>query len=191
MKTIVCRDKDSFNYLHRIKNGIVIYPADTIYGFGAYVHNAYANKKIFEIKRRFIQNPFIVLCNLDFVLKNAFVDDDALKLLNLGATVILKNKTSLPFYVSKNEKTAYRLAVNPFIQKIVEKIPLTSTSLNISSKQPINSPKQILRRYFGYVDVIIIGKTKNIASSIVDFENKIILREGYNNEFIKSFLGVV
>ncbi|HHS49345.1 MAG TPA: hypothetical protein ENM99_05860 [Desulfurella acetivorans] len=191
MKTIVCRDKDSFNYLHRIKNGIVIYPADTIYGFGAYVYNVFTNKKIFELKKRFVQKPFIVLCSLDFVLKNAFVDENAVNLLKLGATVILKNKLTLPFYAAKNGKTAYRLAVNPFIEKIVKKTPLTSTSLNVSKKTPINSIRQILKRYFGVVDIIIVGKTKNVASSIVDFENKVILREGYNCESIKSFLGVV
>ncbi|WP_086032843.1 Sua5/YciO/YrdC/YwlC family protein [Desulfurella amilsii] len=191
MKTIICRDKGSFNYLPYIKNGMIIYPADTIYGLGAYIYNAFANKRIFEIKKRSIQNPFIVLCDMDFVLKNVFVDETALNLLNLGATVILKNKTTLPFYVSKNGKTAYRLAVNPFMVKIVKKIPLTSTSVNVSAKQSINSTKKILQRYFGIVDIIIIGKTRNVASSIVDFENKVILREGYNAEAIKKFLGVV
>jgi L-threonylcarbamoyladenylate synthase len=191
MKTIVCRDKDSFDYLHRIKSGVVIYPADTIYGFGAYLDNVFTNKKIFELKKRFVQKPFIVLCSLDFVLKNAFVDETAINLLKLGATVILKNKATLPFYASKNGKTAYRLAFNPFIEKIVKKVPITSTSLNVSEKIPINSIRQILKHYFGAVDIIIIGKTKNIASSIVDFENKVILREGYNCESIKSFLGVL
>ncbi|MGC8791204.1 MAG: Sua5/YciO/YrdC/YwlC family protein [Desulfurella sp.] len=189
MKTIVCKDTDSFKYLNSIKNGIVIYPADTIYGIGASVFNTYANKKIFKIKRRDLSNPLIVLCSLDFILKSAYVDEEALNLLNLGATLILKNKINLPFYVSKDGKTAYRLAFGPYIKKIVERFALTSTSVNISKKQPINNSKELIKHYFGIVDVIITGKTKNTASTIVDFENKLILREGDRAETIKNFLG--
>lgn len=191
MKTIVCKDKNTHKCFWHIKSGIVIYPADTIYGIGAFIGNVFANKKIFEIKKRDILNPFIVFCDINFVSENAYLDENALKLLNLGASVILKNKTSLPFYVSKNNKTAYRLAVNPYLKKIVKKIPLTSTSVNISTKQSLNSIKQIIQNYFGIVDVIIAGKIENIASSIVDFENKTILREGYNAQAIKKLLEVL
>lgn len=188
MKAIVCKDKHSYSLLYYIKNGVVIYPADTIYGIGAYVYNTFTNKRIFKVKKRDFSKPLIVLCSIDFVLENAYLDQAALELLNFGATLILKNKKTLPFYVSNNGKTAYRLAFNPYMKKIVEHCALTSTSINISNKEPINDITQIIKRYSSIADVIITGKTKNIASSIVDFENKVILRKGDNAEIIKSFL---
>ncbi len=190
MKTLVCKSRDARKHVVRIKNGIVIYPADTIYGIGAYIYNANSNKRIFEIKKRDTSQPLIVLCDIDFVIANAYIDKTARKLLELGATVILKNKSIMPFYVSKNGKTAYRLAKDDYMSRILKKIPLTSTSVNVSTKPPLNSIKEIIKHYLGFVDVIISGKTNNIASTIVDFENKTILREGYNAEIIKSFLGV-
>ncbi len=188
MKAIVCKDKHSYSLLYYIKNGVVIYPADTIYGIGAYVYNTFANKRIFKVKKRDFSKPLIVLCSIDFVLESAYLDQAALELLNFGATLILKNKKTLPFYVSNNGKTAYRLAFNPYMKKIVEHCALTSTSINISNKEPINDITQIIKRYSSIADVIITGKTKNIVSSIVDFENKVILRKGDNAEIIKSFL---
>ncbi len=87
-------------------------------------------------------------------------------------------------------KRPHPLAKDDYMSRILKKIPLTSTSVNVSTKPPLNSIKEIIKHYLGFVDVIISGKTNNIASTIVDFENKTILREGYNAEIIKSFLGV-
>lgn len=189
MKATICLDKNLGECFDSIKNGIWIYPADTVFGIGASIFNAFLNKKIFQIKKRSLQKPLIVFCNLDFVMNYAFVSNKVINILNLGATVILENKKNLPDYVSENGRTAYRLARNPYIKKVVDRFPLTSTSVNLSTKKPLNSIRQIIERYAFIVDVIVIGKVEKIQSTIVDFRNKVILREGYNADLIKIFWG--
>ena len=45
--------------LHRLKNGVIAHPTDTIYGLGCLANNPAGIKKIIELKKRDINKGFI------------------------------------------------------------------------------------------------------------------------------------
>ena len=181
--------------LHRLKallsrGGVAILPAYTIYGFSAALFDVYANKRIFEIKKRRLDNPLIVIAGKDYIL-NAAVDVD-LNLLNLlidrNITVVVKTSIEMPGYVSKNSKTAFRAANTDFLKRLTRHFPITSTSINISGKNSINDIQTILSRYGFFVDAVVAGQVKNEASSIVELcKNSIkVVREGCCIDVLKE-----
>jgi len=181
--------------LHRLtallnRGGVAVLPAYTIYGFSAALFDVYANRKIFTIKRRQLDNPFIVIADKDYIL-NAACDVD-LNMLSLlvdnNITVIVKTSIEMPYYVSKNSKTAFRLANTDFLKKVTLRFPITSTSINISGKNSINDIQTIFSRYRFCTDIIVKGKIENEASSIVELCGKSVkvIREGCCADVLKE-----
>ncbi len=172
-----------------IKGGVFIFPTFTIYGFSACLFDVYANKKILSLKKRSVNNPFIVIADLDFIVDASdFSDKDFLvSILKANATVIVKTKIKFPFYASKDNKTAFRLANTDVLRYLTDRFPITSTSVNISGKQAINDVKKIVNIYKNRVFGIVCGRVENIQSTIVDIANKepLILRKGYNIDIIE------
>jgi len=173
--------------------GVLIYPAFTIYGFGASLFDYYANKRIFALKKRDVSKPFLVIAKKDFVLMSATdVDTDKLTyLLDNTITVVVDVSLKFPFYVSLNGTVAFRLANTSFLNRICSKGPITSTSINVSgSSKPLMDERLIVKRYKNSVDGIVFGKIVGEQSTIVRLKgsNVIILRKGYNSEKVEEVL---
>ena len=49
--------------LHRLKNGVIAHPTDTIYGLGCLANNPAGIKKIIELKKRDMSKGFILLAS--------------------------------------------------------------------------------------------------------------------------------
>lgn len=162
--------------------GIAILPAFTIYGFSASLFNRCANLKIFRLKKRSFDSPFIVIAKEKFIL-NASKNVDVGKLeflLNNGITVVVKTTFEFPFYASFNGSTAFRLANTPLLEYATSLFPITSTSINISGKKDINDIKTLRNMYASKADIIVNGKIENTVSTVVKIEDGSIriLREG-------------
>ncbi len=173
--------------LHRLKAGlkngsVAILPAYTIYGFSASLFDFYANKRIFEIKKRKTDSPFIVIANKDYIMDVARnVDRDTLEfLLDNNITVIVETSFEFPRYATKNSKTAFRVANTSLLKAVTAQFPITSTSINISGKESLNNIKTISRKYGCFVDIIVKGKVTKQASTIVKLEGAdvTIVRKG-------------
>jgi L-threonylcarbamoyladenylate synthase len=177
----------------KLKNGAVsILPAFTIYGFSASLFDRLANIKILNLKKRDIQNPLIVIASERFILSSSCCRDTALLrlLLKSYVTVIVKTKFAFPFYASKNDFTAFRLANTNLLRTLTSVTPITSTSVNITGKNETNSVQTIYQLYRNRVDVIVKGRIKNAPSTIVELiDAKLkIVREGYNIDRIREFM---
>ncbi|AEA34043.1 L-threonylcarbamoyladenylate synthase [Hippea maritima] len=173
--------------------GVIICPAFTIYGFSAFLFSKAANKRIFLLKRRSINKPFIVIAHKDFILDVAFeADKDKLAfLLDNGFSVLIKTKIKLPHWASFSSKTVFRLANTEFLKKVCSVGPITSTSVNISNSGEINSPLQIVKLYKNRVNGIVLGKVKGVGSTIVELNRGVItvLRRGFNIEKLEVIGG--
>ncbi len=174
-------------------SGVLIYPAFTIYGFGAGLFDYYANKRIFSLKKRGVSKPFLVIAKKDFILGCAKkVERDKLTyLLDRVITVIVNVSFEFPFYVTLNGTVAFRLANTPFLEKICYKTPITSTSVNVSgSRESLMNEKLIFKKYRKSVDGMVFGKVVGVQSTIVRLKNSqvTILREGYNKDKVKEVL---
>ena len=71
-------DKDVLSRaIAALSNGdVIVYPTDTLYGLGADIYNDVAVRKVFEIKRRSLDNPLsIAVSCFEQFDKIACVDD--------------------------------------------------------------------------------------------------------------------
>lgn len=195
-------DKDIFDLIANFldKGRVIAYPTDTIYGLGCRADKKNAIKKIFKIKQRKSDQPLLILVSsINMAKKYCHINkrqEAYLKKKWPGPfTFILEGKNKLPKELSGGATTiAVRLPKNDFILKVIEriKLPLVSTSLNISGKESLtrvdglekyfNPPNPLLERgRVALPDLIIdAGEIKGAPSTLIDLrdmENIKVLRK--------------
>ena len=165
------------------KGKIAILPTATIYGISCIYNNNEALNKVYEIKNRARNLPFIILIsnlsNLDYLVENINPAAKALikhywNIKNPSPLTIIfkKNKSIAPFITSGSKKIAIRRAGLKFIRQIINiSGPIISTSATISGedKSPVATediPDEIKEK----VDLIVRfhGSLSGISSTIVD-----------------------
>ncbi len=155
-----------------LKNKVIIYPTDTIYGIGCYALNSKLVNRIKEIKKR-DSKPFSVIVNKSWIRMNCIVPKYAnsyLKLLPGKYTFILKlkNKESISKEVNNNQDT---IGVRIPKHKITKRLPIPfiTTSVNLAGEPPISSINQIPKQIKNKVDLIInYGTLNNRPSTVID-----------------------
>tara|TARA_Y100001970_G_scaffold80605_1_gene102348 strand:+ start:9961 stop:10542 length:582 start_codon:yes stop_codon:yes gene_type:complete len=174
-----CIDKKNYinNAASDISDGkIIIYPTDTLYGFGVDATNTAAIKELNIIKKReqpysIIVNSFSMLtryCNIDKQLEKF-----ATKIFPGPFTLIL-NKTknsSLSKLVTLNLNTiGIRIPDSKFILDVVKYIdkPIITTSVNSHKEKSLNSTMSIEKRYSEF-NLYYSSKSKDsLGSTIID-----------------------
>lgn len=170
--------------------GIVITKTDTIYGILANALDKEAIEKIYVIKGREKDKPFIILIPNAKFLKKFKVKENpqAEKILNLkGITVIfdVNDPNNELEYLHRGTKTlAFRIPDDPEFLGFLNKLdtPIVAPSANPSGLTPAEDIHKAIEYFKDKVDLYIDrGKSEtNIPSTIVKVENsKIkILRQG-------------
>ncbi len=179
--------KKAENYL---KDGkIIVTKTDTLYGILADALNKDAVERVYEIKGRKKDKPYIVLIpDISFLkLFDVDISQEAEKLLqHKGITVILPLKNPEKFHYlhrGKNE-IAFRIPDDEQLIELMKKIniPLIAPSANPEGKPPPENIQEAIN-YFGERIDLYIDRgeiLENKPSTILKIENgKIkILREG-------------
>lgn len=176
---------------------IIAYPTDTVYGLGCSALNKKAINKIYQIKKRAKEKPFLILVKSYCMLKKYFFvskkQDKFLRQFwiknqpgSKPLTVILQSRGILPELIAKDGSAAVRMPVNSlFLMELIKKIdaPIVSTSLNLNGKKVLNNLKKI-EDYFGknQIDLVVdAGKLKSQkASQILD------IRDIYNIKILRK-----
>ena len=172
--------------INALKKGkVVVYPTDTLYGLGANIFNRHAVEKIYRMKNRPYNMPLpIVISSInkinEFAEMNEFATKLAKKFLPGKLTIVLKKRSIIPDYISK-DKVAIRIPANEIALKLAHEFPITATSANLhGGKLPSNI--EIAKRQLGdkpdiYLDY---GKLSGLPSTVVDASGKKIkiMREG-------------
>jgi tRNA threonylcarbamoyl adenosine modification protein (Sua5/YciO/YrdC/YwlC family) len=149
------------------KDGVIVYPTDTVYGLGCDI----ASKKALERVRRI--KKFDNKRHLSFVFSDfktislyAQVTDNDYKLLRRrlpGAyTFILKATRLVPRIVlTKKQEVGIRIPDNRICQALLEELgnPILSSSVRLPDNQLLDDPREIERIYRGQVDLVIDGGT--------------------------------
>ncbi len=172
-----------------LNGSIFIYPTDTIYGFGGNPFNEKAIKKISVVKGKTNWRRYIFLISDIEMLKN-YADITSEKYLDFllsiwpnPVSVILKLK---PKYqkILQSETGAFRIPNHRFCNKLVNEInmPLISTSVNRTGKEPMNDPSIIIQEFSKEVDGIFYSEKKSFfeASTLINLseDEPILVREG-------------
>ncbi len=171
------------------KNGVIIYPTETLYGIGCLAFNSESCKRILEIKNRPENKGMILLVRDKKMLEKYFkIRGKYLKeYINTKKplTLILESKVDFPAaIVGENKNIAVRISKNPFVKQLFNYIdePLTSTSANISGKSNSNDFKDIYKGLINKVDLIVDSGSlpPSLGSTILDLTQTPpkVLREG-------------
>ncbi|MCZ7384208.1 MAG: L-threonylcarbamoyladenylate synthase [Candidatus Methanoperedens sp.] len=174
------------------KNGIVIYPTETVYGIGASIFSDDALKKVFAAKKRDTRKPVSVAVSgfkmMDELVvmsekERCFVE----KLLPGPVTVLLKKKEKVPDILSSAGLVGIRYPDHETTIRLIELagVPITSTSANISGEAPPVKADEIKIS----ADYIIDGgECKGEPSTVVDVVNRKIIRKGADYEKVIAAL---
>ena len=171
--------------------GIVIFPTETVYGIVANAFDKKAVEKIYEVKNRPGEKPLsIMVSGIDEIEKYAIISNNIERKIIESfmpgpITVILKKKPGVFDYISSGKDTiGVRIPDNKIVLEILKKLqlPIVAPSANISGLPSGVDLKDILKDFYGKVDVCIDGGKAKLgeASTIVEVADgkTVILRQG-------------
>ena len=163
-----------------LKNGgIIVYPTDTIYGFGCDARNNKAILNLNQIKRR--SGPMSVL--IDSIKKsknwmkiNAQLKQEAEYKLKKGGTIIVPIRENIVsnLITGRPLTLGMRVAKNTFCKNLLKAYgnPITSTSVNRSGSIPHVDPDEIENEFQSEINMLIDnGRIIGTASKILKLKN--------------------
>lgn len=176
--------------------GVIIYPTDTVYGFGCDITNQKAVERVARIKNIKLEKAnFSFICydlsNLSEFTK--VTSNQVFKVMkhNLpGAfTFILNANSNVPkLFKSKKKTVGIRIPNNNICRAIVKELGNPILTSSVKSKDEIleylTDPEVIKDEYDKLVDAVIDGGAgKNMPSTVVDCSNDTIeiIRQGAGN----------
>jgi L-threonylcarbamoyladenylate synthase len=155
--------------------GIIVYPTDTLYGFGVDARNKEAIKRLNKIKGR--KAPMSVIApNSNTVFSWADISYEDWKLvkqyLRGSTTIILPVKEGVVHssIMGKDGTLGIRIPANSFGPDLCKKLgfPITTTSVNRTGKDPLNDPNVIITEFGTEIDLMIDnGKIPRSSGSII------------------------
>ncbi len=174
------------------KDGLIIYPTDTVYGLGCDITNTKALQRIARIKGIKLEKAnwsFVCadLSNLSDFVKQ--IDNKTFKILKRSLpgpyTFILPGNNNLPKDFKKKKTVGIRVPDNAIARTIVEELgnPIVSTSIRDEDDilEYTTDPELIYEKWKNLVDVVIDGGYgDNVASTVIDLSEgePIVIREG-------------
>ncbi len=200
MKSIQSNIKKAKRYLDN--NQCIAIPTETVYGLAANAYSTIAVKKIFNLKKRPLDNPLIVhYFDINRLKEDCYINENLLKLYKkfspgpITYVLKLKNDSKISKYVTNNKKSvAIRFPKHRLFRNLLKnlKYPLAAPSANISSK--LSSVKTSdVREEFGFKIKYILngGKSKiGVESTIISLldKPKILRFGGLDVKKIEKFL---
>ena len=165
-RLINCNEKEAVYETCKVlkEGGIIIYPTDTIYGFGCDANNQSAIKNINKIKNR--KGPMSVIApKLKTAIHWMKIKEDKIssvkaKIKN-GNTIIVPVKKGIcsSLIMGDNQTLGIRIPEHDFCKKLAEEYPniITSTSVNQSGEKPLTNINKIFKEFSKRVELIING----------------------------------
>ena len=160
------------------KGGVLVYPTDTLYGFGCDAKNEQAINTINTIKNR--SGPMSVIAPSKDAVETWLKlpgsgKMDVLKKLGGATTVIapVKDKIVSKNISGNNQTLGIRIPVHPFCQKLSQNYsnPITTTSVNRNKQGPLTNPDEIIKEFSQEIQLIIEdGIIEGVASTVYLFE---------------------
>ena len=186
-----------------LKDNLIIFPTETVYGIGANALSEKAVNKIFAVKTRAKNNPLIVhLKDKSEIEKYAIIsnqiEQELIDTFMPGPfTIILKKKEIIPSCVTANmDSVGIRIPIHQMAHDFLElvNVPIAAPSANISSRPSGTKVADIKDEFDSLVPYIIDNgeATIGLESTVVKVIDNIptILRPGFvTYEDIFSLIG--
>lgn len=173
-----------------LKNKVIAFPTDTVFGLGALIDDELALNKIYQIKKRNLDKPLAILAgNVEDIFP--YIEkpsNEVIEIMNKywpGAlTIIFKKSTKTSNLITKNLDTiAFRIPNSFIALKLLNKVgPLATTSINISGDVALNDYHEIDKQFGDEIDYLLTinSNSSNVSSTIIDCtSNQIkVIRQG-------------
>ncbi|MDD1675542.1 MAG: threonylcarbamoyl-AMP synthase [Methanomicrobiales archaeon] len=178
------------------RDGLVVYPTDTVYGLGADALSEEAVMKVYEAKGRPFHNPIsVAVCDMEMLCCIARVSPPAEALIERflpgPMTVILPAKSVLPpLLMAGTGQIGVRIPDHEIALSLVRVFdaPITATSANRTGERNPRSEDEVQVPH----DLLISGGTlPGVPSTVVDPDRRQILRPGTQAEEIEAFLATL
>lgn len=146
--------------------GIIVYPTDTLYGFGVDATNDKAINKLNRIKKR--RGPISVLVSdIDTAIgwMDISIEQRDLIPFYLGGqkTLIVSVKEEIvsPLILGDANTLGMRIPDHAFCFELSDQYfhPITTTSVNRTGEEPLNDPDLIVKEFVQDIDLIIDAGT--------------------------------
>ena len=182
MKSIQSNIKKAKKYLD--KNHCIAVPTETVYGLAG---NAYSNisvKRIFDLKKRPMNNPLIVhYHNINELKKDCYINDNFLKLYKkfspgpITYVLKLKRNSKISKFVNNNQNNlAVRFPKHSLFRRLLKILnyPLAAPSANIATKLSSVKASDVAEEFGSKIKFILNGGTCpiGIESTIISLIKK-------------------
>ena len=174
--------KKSVSFLN--KDDCVAIPTETVYGLAANAYSSKAVRKIYNLKRRPINNPSIIhYSSLNQLEKDCELNKNFFKLYKkfcpgpITFVLKLKKESRISKIATNNKKTvAIRFPKNKITQKLLKILnyPLAAPSANISTKISPVSASDVREEFGNKIKFILNGGRSKIGleSTIISLVDK-------------------
>ncbi|MBU4312613.1 MAG: threonylcarbamoyl-AMP synthase, partial [Candidatus Omnitrophica bacterium] len=171
--------------------GLVAFPTETVYGLGADAFNPKAVAKIFEAKKRPLEDPLIVhIAQKEDLYKLAEdISDMALRLADEfwpgPLTLVLKKSKNIPDIITAGLNTvAIRVPANKVALALIKfsETPIAAPSANLFGRPSPTTAQHVLDDLKEKIDIVIDGGRAliGVESTILDLTQNppVVLRPG-------------
>ncbi len=166
-----------------LKEKLVIYPTDTVYGLGCDAENEKLVEKIYEIKKRPRDKPLSVIApGFKWIQENFECDMSIVRKFLPGAYTLVLKKKNPEFlkFVAPGESVGVRIPAH-LISKVVEELGMAfvTTSANISGEKAPAGIEEVDKAVVENAELVIDGgKLPGKPSTIVDLtKEEVEIRE--------------
>jgi len=175
------------------RDGIIVYPTDTIYGLGGDAFSDIAIERVYEAKNRLRGKPIsIAVSDIEMLACVAYIDKKEMGFINRflpgPVTVILEAKGCVPEELTGGTgMIGIRWPDHKIALSIIKELdaPITATSANISGEI---SPRRISEVNVRNDLVVDGGELPGTPSTVVDLHSKEIIRPGSQLDEIVDYL---
>lgn len=174
-------DSEGINTAKKIleKDGVIIFPTDTVYGIGCNPYSTKAIQRIYQIKKRDEAKPFPILgYSKDELNKIVFFDEKSSRLIDKfwpgKLTLVLKLKDQkLKETMSLSDKVAVRVPNNKCVLSLLKECKLLiGTSANTSGTPSLIDSKDCNEQLSNYDILIDYGRIQSDGeSTIIEINN--------------------
>jgi L-threonylcarbamoyladenylate synthase len=184
-------EKDNISTISKMikDGGVCVLPSDTLYGLSCSALNENAVERIYKLKGRENNKPFIILVRgISEIKKFGVKIEKSLELQLLKVwpaqfTAVFKVENKKWSYLHRETYSlAFRIPNNTLLLELLaETGPITSTTVNLSGKKPSETIKEAFTVFKQNVDLYVEhGRMVSTPSTIVSFVEKkpTIIREG-------------
>ncbi|MDA1337780.1 MAG: L-threonylcarbamoyladenylate synthase [bacterium] len=173
-----------------LKEGkVIVLPSDTLYGFSCLALSPISVEKIYTLKQRENNKPFIILISDISELEKFGIklNDYQLNFLKLNwpasLTVVFDVTDEKFSYLHRGIKSlGFRIPANQLLIDILRQVgPITSTTVNISGQPPVKTVDEAIKLFGSKIDLYVEnGVMQSEPSTVIKLDKSsfAVLRQG-------------